>query len=581
MANAGGNFTQLIIGGGYNPSFPGTFSLGAGNISDVSWYWGSALQFIGSVTYPPDVSSHFLAGFTGFSGESADQRIARVARYAKVPIPLAPVFDFPYTGDTVQRYNPIKGPWTNLSTAAHAVSAQSMAGRKPLDIMLEAAHTENSPLYVDRSGYLALQPSTTRQNTTPAWTVNALDLDPGTQVADDFAYFTNQITVTPNSQAAQTVIGGAGSAGQASQAKYGVYDGSQSTASVNPTEAQSLGLGIIQLRADPPPRLAPLVIEASTLALLPGYGNAWYDAVLATEISTPIRVTNAPAAIGGGSFDCFVEGWTETITAGQHVLAFNTSVIQGPTYQLDDAVLGRLDTDGTALVGALNTTATTFTAAVATPTSAAWTVAAADFPFDILMGTEQMTVTSIAAVALGVDGTFETSATGWTLTNCTLAQSSAQAHTGTKSGLMTASAAGFMSATTPQFAVLGGATYLVSQWFLLGTGAPSSETAAVQWFTSGGGSLGQVILPYLLTPQATWRQQQQALTAPPTAAFATVRIGVTAAATGNTMFIDDVTFTLLTGGQQVFTVTRSVNSVVASHTTGAALALAEPLTLAY
>jgi hypothetical protein len=29
------------------------------------------------------------------------------------------------------------------------------------------------PLFVDRSGYLALQNSTIRQNTTPAWTVDA------------------------------------------------------------------------------------------------------------------------------------------------------------------------------------------------------------------------------------------------------------------------------------------------------------------------------------------------------------------------------------------------------------------------
>ena len=223
-----------------------------------------------------------------------------------------------------------------------------MAGRTPLDVMREAARTESMPLYVDRSGYLAMQSSTTRQNTSAAWTVAAIDLDPATGEQDDFAYMTNQATITPNGQAAQTVIG---PIGQASQNKYGVYTtgGSQATASLNPIEAQSLGLGIIQLRADPAPRLAPIVVEVATLATQAGYGNAWYDAVLATEISTPIRVTGVPAQAGGGNIDCFIEGWTESISAGNHVFSFNTSQIQGATYQLDSPTLGLLDTAGLTL----------------------------------------------------------------------------------------------------------------------------------------------------------------------------------------------------------------------------------------
>ena len=393
VTNAGGNFTQLIVGGGY--SSPGVLSAGAGNISDVSWYWSSALQFEGSPSSPADISSHFLAGSTGFSGETTDLRIARVARYGGVPIPLASYFDGP-TINTVQRYNPIQGAWTNLSPGAHLAGTQNMAGRKPLDVMQEAAHTEAMPLYVDRAGFLTIQPSTARQNTTPAWTVNALDLDPTTQVADDFAYVTNQMTITPNGQAAQTVIGATGSPGRLSQAKYDVADGSQATASLNPVEAQSLGLGYIQLRADPPPRLAPLAIEAATTALLPGYGAAWYDAVLASTISTPVRVTSAPAAVGGGNYDCLIEGWTETIQAGTHLFQFNVSAIQGPTYQLDDVVLGHIDTDGSTLSGStLSSTALTFQVATTNAGSPLWTTNAGDFPFDILIDAEQITISSI------------------------------------------------------------------------------------------------------------------------------------------------------------------------------------------
>lgn len=316
-----------------------------------------------------------------------------------MPIPLTNGLSPGYGGST-KIYNSSQAPWTNLSPGAHLVGTQNVAGRKPLDVMQEAAHTEGMPLYVDRSGFLAIQPSTTRQNTTAAWSVNALDLDQSTQVADDFAYTTNQMTVTPNGQAAQTVIGLPGSAGRLSQAKYGVYDGSQATASVNAIEAQSLGLGVIQLRADPPPRLASLAIEAATLALLPGYGSAWYDAVLATTLSTPVRVTNAPLAVGGGTYDCLVEGWTETITAGQHLFQFNVSPIQGPTYQLDDTVLGHIDTDGSTLAGStLNTTALTFQVATTNAGSPLWTTAGADFPFDIRIDGEQITISGIAGAS--------------------------------------------------------------------------------------------------------------------------------------------------------------------------------------
>lgn len=591
IGTTSGNFTQLLVGAGFNGNAsPGVVYFGESNIAEVSWYWSDLMNATPASGRPPDALSHYKAGTDGFVGESTDTRIARLARYSNFPKQATTLSNdafnvvpptTPSTLGQIQTYSPVKTPWLNLSPGAHSVSTQSIAGRKPLDVMQEVAHTENMPLYMDRSGYLAMQASTTRQNTSPAWTVAVQELDPSTKVADDFAYTTNQMTITPNAVAAQTVVGATGSPGRLSQAKYDVKDGSQATASVNPVEAQSLGLGIIQLRADPPPRLAPLALEVSTTALLPGYGNAWFDAVLATDVSTPVRVTSAPAAVGGGNYDCLVEGWSETITSGQLMMAFNVSTVQGPTYQLDDVLLGRLDTDGSTLVGALNTTATTFTVATTSATGAAWTTSSSDFPFDILMDTEQMTVTSIAPVSIGVDGTFETSASGWTLSNCTLAQSAAQAHSGTHSGLMTASAAGAMTATTPQFAVLAGATYQVNEWFLLGTGAPTAATYQVQWFTSGSVSLGTVSPPYSIKPLSSWQPMQQAVTAPATAAFATIRIGATAAAAGNTVFFDDVSFPLLTGGQQPFTVTRSVNGVVASHLAGASLALAEPLTLAY
>lgn len=403
LASPVANFTQLTVGAGFDTGTPGVLMVGAANISDVAWYWSDYYNPNYSAGRPPNIADHYNAGTNGFLGESTDQRVARIARYAGVPIPLTTA---PMTGalsnvwGEAQFYSPSQGPWTNLSLGAHQVGTQSMANRTPLDVMREAARTEAMPLFVDRSGYLALQPSTIRQNTSPAWTVAAVDLHPSTAAPDDFAYTTNVATITPNGQAAQTVIGGVGSAGQASQAKYGIYSqgGSLATASLNPTEAQSLGLSLIQLRADPAPRWSPLAVEVATLATQPGYGNAWLDAVLASEISTPFRVTNLPSQAGGGNVDVLIEGWTETITAGNIVFSFGTSPIQGPTYQLDDVVLGHIDTDGSALspggCGAADATLSVATLGAATG-SPLWTTAVGDFPFDVNLGGEQVTVTGI------------------------------------------------------------------------------------------------------------------------------------------------------------------------------------------
>lgn len=571
VSGPGNTLNQLIIGAGYDPLNAGVLRLGACNISDVAWTWADMAGAVNS--QPPNIADHYAAGATGFVGESTDQRIARVARYTGVPIPLASRSSL-FRGGTgslftigkVNVYNPSKGPWTNLAPGAHACGTQAMVGRGGLDVMREAARTEGMPLFVDRSGYLAIQPSTIRQNTTPAWSVDSRDLETSTAQPDDFAYTTNQATITPNGQAAQTVIG---ALGRASQARYGIYTngGQQATASLNPIEAQSLGLSLIQLRADPTPRLAPVVVEAATLATQAGYGAAWYDAVLATEISTPFRVTNMPPQAGGGTLDGFAEGWTETIGNGIHTFAFNTSPVQGPTYQLDDAVLGRLDTDGSTLVAAIAPSATTMlvaTTGVGTG-SALWTTAGGDFPVDVNVGGEQVTVTGIVNTIGSADGTFESGVAGWFptwSTPGTWAASSAQAHSGTQSGLLTTPGSlSTMSITSPLFPVAPNTSYTFGYWALLQSGS-GNLFGGIDWFRADGSSLGSAATPGLSSPGA-WASDSVTATSPATAAFAHVRVNDNVGTSGG-LYIDDVTFTPSTS-PQLFTAVRQVNGTVGAQ----------------
>lgn len=232
----GMTLANLTVGAGHSVNSRGQLATFYGAISDFSYCSGSGGNYL----------NRYRAGTTGFSGESTDARIARVARYAGIP--YSPVTGTP-------------GPWTNLRTGAHPVGPQQTSGRSPLDVMREAARTEFSPLYVDRAGYLAMLPSTARNNPAPAWSVNALDLLPGTQQVDDFTYTANQTTITPNGQAQQVI----NTNGTASQALYGLYGQSQSTASLNLVEAASLGAAVNFFGADPPPRPTPIVLEAATM----------------------------------------------------------------------------------------------------------------------------------------------------------------------------------------------------------------------------------------------------------------------------------------------------------------------------
>lgn len=578
-----GNLTQIIVGAGYDGLLNnGLISCGASNIAEVAWLWADMpVTGTHTATAPPDAASHYAAATTGFLGESTDSRIARIARYAGVPIPTTTVSN-PMGMGVATRYAGGTAPWTSLAAGAHLVGVQSMAGRKPLDVMQEAAHTEGMPLYVNRSGYLAIQASTARQNTSPAWSVNALDLDPSTQVADDFAYTTNQMTVTPNSQAAQTVIGGTGSAGRLSQAKYGIYDGSQATASVSPTEAQSLGLGIIQLRADPAPRLAPLALEASTTALLPGYGNAWYDAVLATNISTPVRLTNAPAVLGGGNVDVLIEGWTETITAGSHLFAFNVSPAQGPTYQLDDVVLGHIDTDGSTLASNLTTggTAVQLSTTGATSGTPMWVMDSAQFPFDVRVDAEQITLSAYVPPTLGsgADPTFEAGLSGWSSTSVSQLWTTADFYQGSHSCLVSfgAGTGGTMFPLTAQ-AATAGIPYYVLCAFKLASGS-ATVRPGIQWQTGGGANLSVSNCP-TTTATSTWQTVAGWFTSPATTGNAYPLLTFAGTA-GSQVYVDFVVLQSSSAVQN-FTGVRSVNGVVASHSTGAAVSLWQPLTLAY
>lgn len=128
-----------------------------------------------------------------------------------------------------------------------------------------------------------------------------------------------------------------------------------------------------------------------------------------------ITVENLPDWASQSTVYLHALGWTETITSHRRTVTLNcTPANVYDVVRLDDSDYGRLDSDTTTLNEALDTTETGVDY-----TGDTWVTTAdhaSAFPFDIVVGGEQMTVTSAAAgtftVTRSVNGVVKTHASG-------------------------------------------------------------------------------------------------------------------------------------------------------------------------
>jgi len=128
------------------------------------------------------------------------------------------------------------------------------------------------------------------------------------------------------------------------------------------------------------------------------------NAVLAIDIGDRLDVINPPGPeFPPDPISQIAQGYTETLGIYEHDIVFNCSPASPWNIgYLDDLVYGHADTDGSTLVGdyplGTETTLRVATTGAATG-SPLWTTSAGDFPFDINVGGERMTVTNIAGGA--------------------------------------------------------------------------------------------------------------------------------------------------------------------------------------
>jgi hypothetical protein len=117
------------------------------------------------------------------------------------------------------------------------------------------------------------------------------------------------------------------------------------------------------------------------------------DAAREVDIGDRIQILNPPPWLPPGTIDLIVQQITETLGIRKWVMTFACSPA-GPwtVGVLDDPVLGRLDTDGSQLLAAA--TAADTVLRVQTTAGPRWTIAPADYPFDLTVGGEVVTATA-------------------------------------------------------------------------------------------------------------------------------------------------------------------------------------------
>lgn len=121
---------------------------------------------------------------------------------------------------------------------------------------------------------------------------------------------------------------------------------------------------------------------------------------LTTDVGDRITIDNPPPQLPPDEISLLVQGYTETFDQFLHEITFTCSP-ESP-YRigiLDDPVYGRADTDGSTLHADVDAVTGTILVDTTDPTTPLWILPAADpasFPFDISVGGEIMTVTSIS-----------------------------------------------------------------------------------------------------------------------------------------------------------------------------------------
>ncbi|MES9522473.1 hypothetical protein [Streptomyces capoamus] len=364
----------------------------------------------------------------------------------------------------------------------------------------------------------------------------------------------------------------------------------------------------------------------------PSITPAMRRAILGMRLGDRVQITNPPAWLPPDSIDQLILGMSETITRFEHKLTFNCAPASPYSYIGYLDTTARIDTDGSQLLSAIGTTDSSIDVVPTTDPSMLWTTDPADMPFDVRAGGEVMRVTAITPK---VSDTFaRTTSSGWGTADTGQAWSTSG---GSATDYSTNGSAGVHSLGTvnvSRYTVLSAPTADVDlrvevATSALATGGPQytqlvaryidgsnnysarltfntnqtltlglqkrvggAQTDLVSSTIAGTHAAGTAVVIRLQVWGSTLRAKAwQSGTSEPTWQVQTTDSSLTAAgAAGVRSVLDSANTNTLpvtysydnfqVTSAQTFTVTRSINGVVKTHTAGEPVSLAYPTILA-
>jgi hypothetical protein len=128
-----------------------------------------------------------------------------------------------------------------------------------------------------------------------------------------------------------------------------------------------------------------------------GLGAALYYAILQMDIGDRLVISNPPVWLPPSVVDQLVKGAKELIHPKMFHMAWNgIPSLPWNVAFVGDASYGRLDSDGSQLSSAVSSAATSISVATVTAGSPLWTTTPADWPFNVMVEGEEMTVTAVS-----------------------------------------------------------------------------------------------------------------------------------------------------------------------------------------
>ncbi|MFM9604246.1 hypothetical protein [Streptomyces turgidiscabies] len=376
-ANVDWHIGWVTVGSG-SVSFDGTFAGSIGRPTGVASppdgysadLDGMALGHIS--VWAVDDTAAFDNAISAWAGETAGARMVRLAGEENLPFTL---YGEPSAQEQVGAQRP-DALLTLLEEAADADGGILYERRESVGL----AYRDRVSLY-NQPVALALDYNTSGHVAPP--------LEP----ADDDQGVRNDITVQRTDGASARVTLDTGALSTAAPPNgVGVYDESVTLNLYDDDQAEPQAYWRLHLRTVDEARYPVLRID---LAAAPSL----IDDVTDVDSGDRITIDHPPAWLPPGPIDLLAQGYTETI--GHPIdwdLEFNCTPASPWTVGvIGDDVLGHADTIGSSLAAGISSSALSLS--VNTTAGPRWTTAAADFPFDILLGGEVMTVSAISGTA--------------------------------------------------------------------------------------------------------------------------------------------------------------------------------------